>query len=221
MKYRQITFEERYTLGLLRRQGLTPAAIARVLGRHRSSIARELQRNRTPRDDAYRPQLADWYARGRRSRSRRNRRFSPADRDRVAALVRRTDASRTFGGRHDPRGRPVGTLRLEPSRAQDRLRGPGKIAQAHSSGGEPARGPLDPSPAAPRANHPPPTPAPSSTATQPSSGPPQHASISRHRTTPGNEEPARTPTACCANTCRRGRVWLTSPNTTAIASPPS
>jgi IS30 family transposase len=87
MKYRQITFEERYTLGLLRRQGLTPAAIARVLGRHRSTIARELQRNRTPRDDAYRPQLADWYARGRRSRSRRNRRFSPADWDRVAALV--------------------------------------------------------------------------------------------------------------------------------------
>lgn len=87
MKYRQITFQERYTLGLLRRQGFTPAAIARVLGRHRSTIARELQRNRTPRDDAYRPQLADWYARGRRSRSRRNRRFSPADWDRVAELV--------------------------------------------------------------------------------------------------------------------------------------
>jgi IS30 family transposase len=87
VKYRQITFQERYTLGLLRRQGFTPAAIARVLGRHRSTIARELQRNRTPRDDAYRPQLADWYARGRRSRSRRNRRFSPADWDRVAELV--------------------------------------------------------------------------------------------------------------------------------------
>lgn len=88
MKYRQITFQERYTLGLLRRQGLTPAAIVRVLGRNRSTIARELQRNRTRRDDAYRPQLADWYARGRRSRSRRNRRFSPADWDHVAALLR-------------------------------------------------------------------------------------------------------------------------------------
>jgi IS30 family transposase len=88
MRYRQITFEERYTLGLLRRQGLTPAAIARVLGRHRSTIGRELRRNHTRRDGSYRPQLADWYARGRRSRSRRNRRFSPADWDRVAALVR-------------------------------------------------------------------------------------------------------------------------------------
>ncbi len=31
MTYRQITFAERYTLGLLRRQGLAPAAIARVV----------------------------------------------------------------------------------------------------------------------------------------------------------------------------------------------
>ena len=38
--YRQITFAERYTLGLLRQQGLVPAAIARVLGRHRSTIGR-------------------------------------------------------------------------------------------------------------------------------------------------------------------------------------
>jgi len=32
MTYCQITFAERYTLGLLRQGGLTPAAIARVLG---------------------------------------------------------------------------------------------------------------------------------------------------------------------------------------------
>ena len=79
MMYRQITSEERYTLGLLRQHGLAPAAIARLLGRHRSTISRECTRNGTPRDGAYRPQLADWYARGRRSRSRRNRRFSAAD----------------------------------------------------------------------------------------------------------------------------------------------
>ena len=89
MTYRQITFAERYTLGLLRRQGLTPAAIARVLGRHRSTILREVRRNQTPRDGTYRPQLADWYARGRRSRSRRNRQFTPADWTRVQALVRK------------------------------------------------------------------------------------------------------------------------------------
>jgi len=87
MPYRQITFEERYTLGLLRRRGLTPAAIARVLGRHRSTIGRELTRNQTAHDGAYRPQLADWYARGRRSRSRRNRRFTAAELARVRTLL--------------------------------------------------------------------------------------------------------------------------------------
>jgi IS30 family transposase len=87
MRYRQITFEERYTLGLLRRQGCTPAVIAHILGRHRSTILREIRRNRSTSDGTYRPQLADWYARGRRSRSRRNRRFAPADWRRVRALL--------------------------------------------------------------------------------------------------------------------------------------
>ena len=88
MTYHQITFAERYTLGLLRQCGLTPAAIARVLGRHRSTIGREVRRNRAHSDATYRPQLADWYARGRRSRSRRNRRFTAADWARVQALLR-------------------------------------------------------------------------------------------------------------------------------------
>lgn len=87
MSYRQITFEERYTLGLLRQSGLSAAAIAHALGRHRSTISREIRRNRTPRDRCYRPQLADWYARGRRSRSRRNQRFTAADWARIQALL--------------------------------------------------------------------------------------------------------------------------------------
>ncbi len=78
MTYRQITYEERYTLGLLRQRGLSPAAIARVLGRHRSTILREVRRNRATSDGTYRPQLANWYAGGRR-RTRRNLRFSVAD----------------------------------------------------------------------------------------------------------------------------------------------
>ena len=55
MTYHQITREERYTVGLLRQQGLAPATIARVLGRHRSTIGREVRRNETPRDGCYRP----------------------------------------------------------------------------------------------------------------------------------------------------------------------
>ena len=89
MTYRQITFEERYTLGLLRRQGLSSATIACILGRHRSTVVREIRRNRARSDGRYRAQLADWYARGRRSRSRRNRRFSAAEWARVEALLRK------------------------------------------------------------------------------------------------------------------------------------
>jgi IS30 family transposase len=88
MTYHQITFAERYTLGLLRRRGLTTAAIAQVLGRHRSSIGREVRRNNANSDGTYRPQLADWYARSRRARSRRNTQFTRADWARVEALVR-------------------------------------------------------------------------------------------------------------------------------------
>ncbi|MGH8630461.1 MAG: IS30 family transposase [Burkholderiales bacterium] len=88
MLYRQITFAERYTLGLLRQRGLSPAAIARVLGRHRSTIGRELHRNRAHSDGTYRPPLADWYARGRRSRARRNRQFTIATWTRIQTLLR-------------------------------------------------------------------------------------------------------------------------------------
>lgn len=88
MTYHQITFEERYTVGLLRQQGLSPAAIARTLGRHRSTIGREVRRNRAHSDGTYRPPLADWYARGRRSRSRRNRQFSSADWAQIQELLR-------------------------------------------------------------------------------------------------------------------------------------
>jgi len=99
MTYHQITLEERYSLGLLRQCSVSPATVARVLGRHRSTIGRELQRNATPRDQCYRPQLADWYARGRRSRSRRNHRFSPAAWERVRALLQADWSPEQVAGR--------------------------------------------------------------------------------------------------------------------------
>ena len=77
-RYRQLTSGERHELSALRKQGFRPAAIARALGRHRSTICRELRRN-TRKDGGYRPATADQRTRGRRSKSRRNRRFSAAD----------------------------------------------------------------------------------------------------------------------------------------------
>ena len=79
-RYRQLTSEERHTLSTLRKQGYRQAAIARALGRHRSTIGREVRRNSKDRAGrVYRPDLADDYARWRRGRSRRNQRFEAED----------------------------------------------------------------------------------------------------------------------------------------------
>lgn len=46
MKYQQLTQGDRYTIAALKRQGLTPTAIAKAIGRHRSTIYREYKRNK-------------------------------------------------------------------------------------------------------------------------------------------------------------------------------
>ena len=76
MSYRQITSDERYLISKLRQQGCTQAAMARCLGRHRRSVSREIRRNATAADGCYRPFTASERTRGRRSRSRRNTRFT-------------------------------------------------------------------------------------------------------------------------------------------------
>ncbi len=79
MTYRQLSPEERYMLAALRRQGLNQSEIARSLGRHRSTVCREVRRNRTRADGRYRAFTAQERTNGRRSRSRRNLRFTEAD----------------------------------------------------------------------------------------------------------------------------------------------
>jgi IS30 family transposase len=85
--YVQITSEQRYQISALRQAGECPAQIARRLGRHRSTISRELRRNCSPWDGRYRPDKAQEQANGRRSRSRRNRRFTGRDWKRVEKLL--------------------------------------------------------------------------------------------------------------------------------------
>lgn len=75
--YAQITQEERYAIAAMRRQR-SVRAIARELGRSPSTISREIRRNRRP-DGGYRAFTAGEHTRARRSRSRRNSRFGPAD----------------------------------------------------------------------------------------------------------------------------------------------
>ena len=66
-------------LAALRRQGLNQSQIARSLGRHRSTVCREVSRNSTRADGRYRAFTAQERTQGRRSRSRRNLRFSTQD----------------------------------------------------------------------------------------------------------------------------------------------
>jgi transposase, IS30 family len=79
MRYHQITREERYTLAALRRQGCSNAEMARITGRHRSSIGREFARNCTAYDGHYRAEKAHEHANARRWTPRRNSRFGPAE----------------------------------------------------------------------------------------------------------------------------------------------
>lgn len=79
MTYRQLTEGERYTIAALRREGFKGAEIARRLGRHRSTISREVRRNSSRWDGSYRPSKAIERTNGRRSRSRRNQHFTKAD----------------------------------------------------------------------------------------------------------------------------------------------
>ena len=90
MRYHQITREERYTLATLRKQEpkLSIREIARLMERHPSTISRELKRNRTPYDGRYRVQRAQEQANSRRSRSRRNSRFTAEDWQVVEQLLR-------------------------------------------------------------------------------------------------------------------------------------
>ncbi|HEY0811183.1 MAG TPA: IS30 family transposase [Longimicrobiales bacterium] len=90
MRYHQITPEERYTLATLRKQtpALTTTEIARLLGRHRSTIYREIGRNSTHPDGGYRPFRAQEAANGRRRRSRKHSQFTREQWQMIESLLR-------------------------------------------------------------------------------------------------------------------------------------
>lgn len=99
MTYRQLTDEERYTIAALRREGLNQAQIARRLGRHRSTVSREVRRNAARLDGAYRAQKAIERTNGRRSRARRNQHFSRRDLALVERKLRQQWSPEQISGR--------------------------------------------------------------------------------------------------------------------------
>jgi IS30 family transposase len=85
MAYHQLSSDERYTIAALRWLGWNYSEVASYVGRHRSTISREVRRNSARLDGAYRAQKAIERTNGRRSRSRQNGHFTA----REFALVER------------------------------------------------------------------------------------------------------------------------------------
>ena len=88
MGYKQLSTEERYAIGAYRTQGLKPDQIAKKLGRHRSTIYREVARNKTRLQGAYCVSEAVEKTIGRRSRSRRNLHFQQSHFEAIEDQVR-------------------------------------------------------------------------------------------------------------------------------------
>lgn len=76
MTYRQLTLEDRIVISTLRKEGLNSSQIAKRMGRHRSTISREVKRNRRPADHGYRPAKANKRANYRRRTSRQGSKYS-------------------------------------------------------------------------------------------------------------------------------------------------
>jgi IS30 family transposase len=89
MKYQQLTLEERLLISHLLNQGFNLAEIGRQMGRHRSTIWRELARNTCHGyDSSYRYSRAHRKTVARRRRSRRNHHYSERDFALVRKLLR-------------------------------------------------------------------------------------------------------------------------------------
>jgi len=88
MNYRQLGNEERSAIGALKTRGFSADDIARELGRHRSTIFRELKRNRMAKNGRYWAGPAGEHARARRRLARKQRRFGPEHYAVVEEMIR-------------------------------------------------------------------------------------------------------------------------------------
>ena len=86
--YQQLSQEERYSIGFLRKSLKSDAEVARFLNRSPSTICRELARNRQECDGRYRASPADDHSRLRRQRSRRGFRLDAEQWAVVATLIK-------------------------------------------------------------------------------------------------------------------------------------
>jgi IS30 family transposase len=99
MSYHQITSGERYRLSALRMQGLSNPQIAAALGRHRSTIWREIRRNCSVTDGRYKVKRANQRAHARLWRSRSHPRFTSRQLGLVWQRLRRLWSPEQISGR--------------------------------------------------------------------------------------------------------------------------
>ena len=123
MTYHQLTQEERYAITAQLMCGDSQTEIARALGRDRSTISRELRRNRTHHDDKYRAEKAHSYAVARRRRCRRRPQFTLAEMALVARLLRKKWSAEQIAGTLKKRG----TLHISHETIYRRIRWDKKI----------------------------------------------------------------------------------------------
>lgn len=74
-KYKHLSSEERDKIAVLRARGCSYGSIARAIDRDKTTVFRELNRNRSPVYNVYLPHKADGRAKGRKSRSGKRQRL--------------------------------------------------------------------------------------------------------------------------------------------------
>lgn len=103
MKYRQVTERERYIISFALARGVSKVAIARELDRSRSTIQREIKRNRL-RNGHYKPYLAHQISGYRRKQSRRKSYFTEGEWAQVYEMVRIEYSPEQVAARLDKEG---------------------------------------------------------------------------------------------------------------------
>ena len=83
----QITKEQRYTISVMLNQGTKPKDIAKFIGKDKSSIYREINRNKDKRNGVYKSQLAENKCRERHKVKPKRKRFTSAIKTKVVELI--------------------------------------------------------------------------------------------------------------------------------------
>lgn len=101
-----LTYEQRYTLSCLLKQGYNQSKIGEVLGKNKSVICRELKRNKDLRNGEYKPYLAQNKYEQRQGKKNKHIRFTEDIKHDVEELVKEDLSPEQVVGTLEKRGAP-------------------------------------------------------------------------------------------------------------------